>query len=406
MKVLLVNKFVYGKGGDAHYTLNLAKLLSSKGNETIVWGMAHPSNQEYRHKELFVSNVDLDNPPAGLLPRMKIAAKVLYSFEAKKKMRKIIEIERPDIVHLNNFAHQISPSILDVFKRYSIPAVMTMHDFKLVCASYRLLSGNKLCELCSNGKFYECFLASCVKGSAAKSLLSAAEMYLHHRVLHIYKSVKVFIAPSSFMQDKIRQMGFKGRVVHLPNFVDAEKFAPEYDYQDESIVYFGRLSEEKGLLTLLEAFRGLDFKLMIIGDGPMRKILESRAKEYGLTNVKFAGYMAGDELKREVSKGMFVVLPSEWYENCPFSVMEAFALGKSVVASRIGGIPELVLDGETGYTFDACDVRDLRAKIKLLAGSRDNMKRMGMKARSFAQNQLSPARHYDALMKIYESAIS
>jgi len=404
MKILLVNKFLYPKGGDTTVTLSTGKLLSEKGHKVIFWGMDHPLNPEYPYKDYFVSYIDF-NKPMNFLQQFRTTLRILYSLEAKKKIEKLIERERPDIVHLNNFAHQISPSILDVFVKYKIPTVMTLHDYKLVCPSYSMLIDGKPCEKCRNGKYFWCFLKKCTKGSYVKSLLNVVEMYLHHKILHIYDKIDVFISPSMFLKKKLKEMGFKKEIAYLPYFINAKDYLPKYSFSKKIICYFGRLSKEKGLFTLIEAMEGTDAKLKIIGDGPIKKDLEEKARKENLENVSFLGYKSGNELKEEVRNSMAVVLPSEWYENYPRSIMEAFALGKPVIGTRIGGIPELVEDNETGLTFEPGNVEDLRDKIEDLINNPKKISEMGKNARKFIEKELNPERHYEELMKIYQLAM-
>lgn len=404
MKILLINKFLYPKGGDAISTLTTGKLLVEKGHEVFYWGMEAPENPEFPYKEYFVSHVDYDKP-SGILHQLKLSLNILYSLEARAKIGSLISKVKPDLVHLNNFAHQISPSILDVMKREKIPVVMTMRDYKLVCPAYQMLADGKPCERCKGRKYYFCFLKRCTKKSAAKSMVNAVEMYLHHMILHIYDKIDFYISPSQFMRDMVREMGFKGEVRHLPNFIHADSFRPSYAWENGNIVYFGRLSNEKGLGTLIEASKGLDVEVKIIGDGPLRNSLIFRVKNEKIKNVKFLGYKIGEELHRELRKSMFAVLPSECYENNPRSVMEAFALGKPVIGSRIGGIPELVRDGETGLTFEPGNVENLREKIKYLKENPNKITEMGKNARRFVEENLNPEKHYTELIKTYQRAI-
>ena len=407
MKVLLVNKFLYPKGGDATSALTTGDLLKSKGHEVVFWGMKNKNDPAYPHHDIFVDEVDL-NSGHGIKQQLKISMNVLYSLEAKAKVEKLIQrIGKPDIVHLHNFAHQISPSIIHVFKKHKIPCVMTMHDYKLVCASYGLLSYGKVCEKCAGGKFINCFLEGCVKDSKAKSLLNTVEMYLHHKILHIYDLIDVFISPSRFLKNKLGEMGFKGRIEYLPNFVHYEEYRPSYQWTDKSIVYFGRLSKEKGLLTLIQAMKSCpDITLKIIGDGPLRESLELSVRDAGAKNVTFLGYKTGGELKTEIKESMFVVLPSECYENNPLAIIEAFSMGKPVIGSRIGGIPELVKNNETGFTFDTGSVQDLKNKISFFADHPGLIVKFGKNARSFAEDKFNADKYYEHLLYIYSQAIT
>ena len=404
MKILLINKFLYPKGGAEIYTMATGNLLKRKGHEVLFWGMHHPENQEYSTRSYFVDYVDYERKE-NLTNQLKAAVNLLYSFKAKANMKRLIEQERPDIVHLNNIYHQISPSILDVFAREDIPTVMTLHDYKLVCPSYLLLTDGKPCERCKGGNYYHCFFNTCTKDSYAKSFLNVVEMYLHHTILHIYEKVDIFISPSKFLKKKILEMGLKGKVIYLPNFIDGLAQKPSFGWTEKSIVYFGRLSAEKGLFTLLDAVKDIEIQLKIIGDGPLAEELKLKASEDHISNVVFRGYKKGKELREEIEKSMIVIVPSECFENNPLSVIEAFALGKPVIGSRIGGIPELVRDGETGYTFSHGNAEDLREKIGFLLKDTKKIFEMGQKAREFVDGELNVEVHYTKLMDIYREAI-
>jgi len=403
VKILLINKFLYPKGGAEASTLVTGALLSRKGHEVHYWGMQHPSNPEYPYKDYFVSQVDY-NKASGILTKLKAASNILYSFEAKKNIESFIKEIKPDIAHLNSLYHQISPSILHVLKKHTIPTVMTIRDYKLVCPSYLMLADGKPCERCKGGRYYNCFFNKCTKNSYAKSFLNVVEMYLHHKILHIYDSIDVYISPSMFLKNKLEEMGFTHEIEYLPNFVDLGEYSPRYNWQQRSIVYFGRLSPEKGLSTLLEAVKDLNVKLKIIGDGPIRQELEKKAVVERINNVIFVGYKSGQELKKEIQDAMATVTPSQCYENNPRSVIESFALGKPVIGARIGGIPELAKDGETGYTFKSGNVDDLRSKINLLIGSPDKVINMGKTARKLVEQHNNPEAHYQRLTQIYKMA--
>ncbi len=404
MKILIINKFLYPKGGDARCTLETGKLFSKKGHKVTFWGMEHPENLDFPYKEYFVSHIDY-NKPLGVFQQLKNSLKILYSLEAKNKINSLIKKWKPDIVHLNNFAHQISPSILDVFEKYNIATVMTMHDYKLVCPAYLMLLCDKPCERCKRGKYYYCFLNRCTKKSTTKSLVNTLEMYIHHKILGIYKKIDLYISPSKFLMNKVKEIGFKGDIVYLPNFVDLKEYEPVYKNKNKSILYFGRFSKEKGIETLIDAIKNLDVELKIIGSGPYEDELKNKVKVENINNVYFLGYKEERELIDIVRKSLFVVIPSEWYENNPMSVLESFVLGKPVVGARIGGIPELVIDGKTGFTFESGNAQDLREKINYLLANPKMVIEMGRNAREFVEKNFSSEKHYKKLMRIYRAAI-
>lgn len=404
MKILLVNKYLYEKGGDAICTLETGCLLAAKGHDVFYWGMRHPRNPPYPDQDLFVSYVDLEHP-GSLGQKLRIAGNILYSFEARSKVEQIVRIRRPDIVHLHNFAHQISPSILDGFRKYRIPVVMTMHDYKLVCAAYTLFDHEQPCEACSGGEYFRCFLHGCVKQSRMKSALSTVEMYLHHRFLKSYDIIDAFIAPSRFLRDKMEEMGFHKRVIHIPNFIDPGKYVPAHRRARGVVCYFGRLAPEKGLSTLIKALDGTGLLLNIIGAGPLRQNLERMAAGLSQGQVIFSGYKIGGELLDLVRSSAVVVMPSICHENNPRMILEAFALGKPVIGSRIGGIPELIEEGKTGYTFMPGNPDDLRDKLLYIFKENGRIEEMGRNARQFVEFHHDPQAHYQALRVLYESVL-
>lgn len=404
MKILLANKYFYIKGGAENSFFKTAELLEKKGHGISYFSMEHPNNFPTPYSEFFISNVDYEKK--GLGNKIDVSLKLLYSLEAREKIESLLSKEKPDVAHLNVIYHQISPSIIHSLKKYKIPIVMSLRDYKLACASYTMMARGSACEACKNGRYFQCFLRKCVKGSWDKSLLNTFEMYLHHSMLKLYDKIDIFISPSRFLKKKMGEMGFKGRIAYLPNFVNLDDFCPDYSWEGKSIIYFGRLSGEKGLFTLFEALKDLPkIKLKIVGEGPISEGLKSLAERKNMNNVKFYGYLNGARLQEEVRKSMFVVLPSEWYENNPRSIIEGFALGKPAVGARIGGIPELVIDDLTGLTFESGNPEDLKEKILSLANNPQNVMRFGKNAREFAEKNLNQEIHYQKLMNIYKYAM-
>jgi len=251
--------------------------------------------------------------------------------------------------------------------------VMHLHDYKLICPNYQLFANGKTCEACKSQKYYKCTQKKCFKESRAKSLLAAVEMYLHHSIWKIYqKNVDLFIAPSTFMKQKVTEFGWpadKIKVIINPFFQESNpdaNNAPKNDIPEEDyLLYFGRLSKEKGLITLLEAAGATNSRLKLAGNGPEEEKLKRYTQEKKLT-AEFLGFREGEELRQIILKAKAVIIPSVWYENMPLSLLEALSLGKLVIASNIGGIPEIIKNGENGLLFKPGDTNDLIAKIKLL----------------------------------------
>jgi len=404
MKVLFVNKYFYPKGGSEISMFETAKILEAKGHKVIYFSMRDEKNLFSEQEKHFISGVQYEG---NVWAKVDASLKLLYSFEARKKIESLIREERPDVAHLNNIYHQISPSIIHSLKKFGIPLVMTLHDYKMVCASYSMLNSGKICEACKDGKYYYCFLKGCVKNSRMKSLLNTFEMYLHQDILRIYDAVDVFVSPySNYFENKLKEMGFKRNIVHLQNFLRLGEFQPEYDWQENSIVYFGRLSREKGVLTLIKAMKGTrGVVLKIIGEGPMEKTLKNFVEKENIENVRFLGHRTGLDLKNELAKSMFVVVPSEWYEPFALTIIESFALGKPVIGARIAGIPDRVMEGETGFLFEMGNPDDLRSKIEYMLNNTDSISQMGRKARRFVEKEFDADKHYQGLMSIYEAAL-
>jgi len=404
MKILLVNKFFYNKGGAEAVFFDSARLLKKMEHKIIYFSMKHPRNFNSNFAKYFISKLDFDNT-AQFHQKIRALGKIFYSFEAKRKIEDLIVKERPDIAHLHNIYHQISPSILHTLKKYHVPVVMTLHDYKIVCPVYTMFSGGKTCEKCLYGKYYWCLKKRCNDTSYLKSLLNMIEMYFHRNLLNIYKIVDIFISPSKFMKDKIEEAGFQGKVKYLPNFIWLEEFMPSNSWKGEEIAYFGRLSPEKGLFTLLVALKGLGISCKIIGDGPIKAALERNAIAHSMTNISFLGHKPLEELMNILRGVKFIVLPSEWYENNPRIILEAFALGKPVVGSNIGGIPGLVDDLKNGLLFKPGDAEDLREKILYLWHNPEKIKEMGENARKFVEANSTPEIYYERLMNLYKQAM-
>jgi len=404
MNVLLINKFFYLRGGSETVFFDTASLLRHAGHSVSYFSMDHPKNLDSRYSRYFVSHVDFADMK-GFIDRVGSAGRILYSFESQRKLEQLIREERPDIAHLHNIHHQISPSILHTLRKFNIPIVMTLHDYKLVCPIYTLLSGWETCERCRGGRYYHCFFRRCSKQSYLGSALTTAEMYLHRMVLRSFDNVDIFLSPSQFLKNKLAELGFRGTISHLPNSVDTSSYTPSHSWTEDSILYFGRLSREKGLFTLLDAVADLPITCKIIGDGPMRAALEKMVIDRGLQNVYLLGYKPHDELKSEILKSMFVIVPSQWYENNPMTIVEAFACGKPVVGSRIGGIPELVENGRTGLTFSPGNKEELRNRVLTLLNDSGKISEYGRNARDYVERKLNRELYLKRLLETYERAM-
>ena len=361
MKILMVNKFYYIKGGSETYYFELKRLLESKGHTVIDFSMQDEKNFVSPYSNYFVENVDYNNKE-GIFSRIKAAADIIYSFESKRKFERLVNEVKPDCIHLHIFQHQISPSILDVIKKYHIPTIYTAHDLKMLCLNYKMMHHGKLCEQCRGGKYFYCVLNKCVKDSYLKSCVNVVEGYMH-RWRHSYDAINVIITPSLFYKKIFEKFGINcNRVIHIPNFIDFNKHEIEFSEDRENYyLYYGRLSKEKGIMTLIKAVENLNVQLKIAGTGPLEEDVRQYVADKKISNIMFLGFKTGKDLSNIVGNAKAIILPSEWYENGPYSAIEALQLGRPIIGADIGGIPELI--DNNGYLFKSRNIDSLKDAI-------------------------------------------
>jgi len=403
MNVLAANKYYFVKGGAERYFFELQRILEEHGHSVIPFAMAGDRNEATPWSSYFVSHEPFEDG-APVLARLGAAGRVLYSWEARRRIESLVDKARPDVAHLHNIAHQLSPSIIHGLKSRGIPVVQTLHDYKLVCPNYQMFVDGQTCERCDSFRYYEAVVHRCMRGSLGASALVALEAYAH-RILGTYlRNVDLFIAPSRSLRERMVAHGVPGdRIVHMPYSIALDEYRPVYEPGAYG-VYFGRLSVGKGLKTLMSALELVpDLPFKVVGSGPMREELERSVADRG--DVEFTGYMTGEALHRVVGNALFAVVPSECYENSPLAVYESFALGTPVVGSTIGGIPELVTDGETGLHFETGSRTALADAMRELASDRQRALEMGRAARRRVETEYGPARHYELITSVYERVI-
>lgn len=408
MKILQANKFFYPFGGSETYFFGLRKMLSDHGHQVIDFSMQDDRNLDSEYSKYFVSPVNYDskNP----LAKLKAAGRLVYSFEAKRKFAKLIKDTQPDIIHLHNIYHQISPSILQVTAKFDIPVVLTTHDLKILCPNYQMFTQGEICERCKVYDYENAIEHRCLKNSKLRSRLVAFEMKLHRKWLKSYrKNIDMLIAPSDFMRNKFIEWRWaKDKIIHLPNFADLYELSNLKVNQDQGdyLVYFGRLSHEKGLETLIRSMALVRSaaKLKIIGSGPQEKELKRLVQRLKLEDkIDFVGFLSGSELHYVVANSRFSVMPSIIYENNPLAVIESLALGRAVIGSDIGGIPELVIDHQTGLNFKSQDSQDLAQKIDYAWSNQDKMNQWGSNGKRMVEGEFNAKKHYQKIMAIYLS---
>lgn len=367
-KILIVNKFLYPNGGSETYIFELGKQLQREGHQVQYFGMQDERNIVGNEVKSYTGNMNFHT---GKLSKLLYPFKIIYSREARKAIRKVLDDFAPDAVHLNNFNFQLTPSIIYEIKKYEkqtahpVKIIFTAHDYQLVCPNHMLHcpKTNENCSKCINGNYWNCIKGSCIHNSKAKSVIGAIEGYFY-RIFKAYRYIDMVICPSRFIQEKLEHHPqLKGKTVLMYNFVTTDRMdVKETDVRKEDyVVYFGRYSKEKGIETLVQACRELPhIKFIFAGKGPLEGLINATE------NIENRGFLSGKDLEELIKKAKFSIYPSEWYENCPFSVMESIQYGTPVLGADIGGIPELIDDCVTGELFESGNERQLAEKIEKL----------------------------------------
>ena len=369
MKILLVNKFLYQKGGSETYVIKLGKKFEEEGHEVQYFGLTNKKNILHNKYNLYVKNKEFSDKK--IINKLNIFS-LIYNKEAYKKMLSLLEQYKPDLTILNNIEYHLTPSIIDAFIKYKkqnnkAKIFYVAHDYQLVCPSHGLFDVNiNPCEKCLNDSYWNCFKTKCHKNSKLKSLIATLDSIYWHKK-NTYKHIDKYICPSNFMKEKLdTDELFKNNTIAIHNFVD--KIEVKKEKKEDYIIYFGKLCKEKGTENLIEVAKQLPkIKFVFAGYGP------SEEKIKKISNCNFLGFKSGDELIKLISKAKISVCPSECHENCPFSVIESQMYGTPVIGSNMGGIPELIDNNKTGEIFNAGDVDDLKKHISKLWNDKNKL---------------------------------
>lgn len=400
MKLLSINSYHYRRGGSDVVYLEHAALLESLGWQNGFFSMHHPKNMPTPWDKYFIDELEFGHDYSAW-QKIVMAAKSIYSFEAQAKLRRLLDDYRPDIAHSHCIYHHLTPSILPVLKERGIPSVMTAHDLKIACPAYKMLNDSGICEKCKTGSVLNVVRHRCVRSSLAASAIVTVESAIQRHFAIYSNNLDTIVVPSRFFMEKFVEWGWAPeKFTYIPNYVDAAAFTPHYQPGDY-FLYFGRLAPEKGIVTLLRAVAQSGVRLKVAGTGPLDAELRQLQAELG-ADVEFLGYRSGAELHQLIQQSRAVVLPSEWYENAPMSVLESFALGKPVLGARIGGIPEMVLPGQTGWVFTSGDVAELADRLAEVNALPDaTVVQLGQQARQFVTETFNRQRYVDATLALY-----
>jgi len=398
MKILMVSNYLFHMGGVETYMTSLGDRLADLGCDVQYFGMKDKKNVVGNKYNIYINRIDLQKKS---LKNIFLVFKIIYSLEAKRKIKKLIKLYRPDIVHINNINFGLTPSIIYGIKKFNIPIIKTVHDAQLVCPAHRLFIEHKMepCMSCITGKYNNCLKNKCISNSRIKSFIATLESYLYHR-LQTYNIIDEYVFPSEFMKNVHITNGFEtSKLTKILNYsrLDFVKSKESPIENEPYCLYFGRLSKEKGIETFIKVIKKLpNVKFVFVGKGPLEYLLKN------VNNIDFLGFRSGDDLTNIIKNAKFSVYPSEWYENSPLSVLESQALGTPVIGANIGGIPELIQNNITGLLFESGNEVDLYNKILELYDNEEKLRLMSENC--LTKNKVSNLTDYaNKIMIMYEN---
>ena len=405
----MCNSFYYLRGGVERCFFDLLDLFSKHGHENILFCMHHERNLSTPYEKYFLEAVDfpvLMQQSTNLRTKLRVVERVLYYKDAQSYIEQLIQDTKPEIAHIQQIDHEISPSIIPIIKQHNIPIVQTLHDYKPVCPNTNFFSHGEICERCAGKNFYYATLKKCKRGALMPSILASAEAYFQKLTKIYEKNVNLFIVPSKFLENKLTQYGYQGKMIQLPHFVNLDMFIPSTEKSDY-FIYFGRLVALKGVRTLLKALEHVKTQkiLFIIGEGELESQLKDYARQHNINNVQFKGYMPTQDLIPFIQKAMFTIFPSECYENYPMAIVESLACATPVVGSNLGGISELIDHGQTGLLFEPGNPFDLAEKIQYLVDHSDRAAEMGQNGRKQVEHANNPQQYYEKIMQLYQNLL-
>lgn len=411
MKIILVNYRYFISGGPERYYFNIKEVLERNGHEVIPFSIKSSRNFPNDYEKYFLDIVDDEvyfaQSKKSLKVILKSFARMFYSFEAKRKFKRLLQDTRPDLVYVMQFHNKISPSIIDAAQSLRIPVVHRISDFQYMCPNALFYNDVKgVCEDCLKGKRLSCVKYKCVLNSTVYSGIKMAAKWLHD-CMKITRKINAFVVPSSFTLKKLNEYGIPmDKLHHIPTFFNLKEENPEVEY-NPFILFVGRIEKQKGLMTLIKTFEGTDYNLKIIGfsnDG-YEDVLKDylKGKQH---HIEFLGRKSFEEIVPYLKSCLCTVVPSEWYDNFPNVILESFAYKKAVIATDFGSLPELVHDNQTGLTFKYANVEDFRVKVKYMFEHVDEARQMGEQAYQILLENYSSGVHYSLLLELFKKVLS
>ena len=419
MNILLVNYRYFVSGGPERYMFNISDVFRNKGHNVIPYSVRNDLNNSSDYNKYFISPVgdgkqvyyhEIPKSPRNLV---KLIGRNFYSFEAKRNISQLLDENKIDVAYILAYLRWISPSILGEISQRGIPIVVRLSDYHLLCSQVQFFRDGKPCELCKNGNFLHAIKYRCVQNSVPETLIDVMSRYFH-KFTGVFNDVNAYVAPSAFLKQKLIEGGYhEAKIHHVPTFIDVNTVKPDFN-GGPYFLYIGRIAEGKGLDTLITAWKVIidsgrvpeNIRLLIVGTSnrDVRAGLQERVKKENIKNVEFLDHQKRESLNKIIIGASCVVVPSEWYENFPNTILEAYAHGKPVIASRLGSLPEAVMHGETGLLFSPADPHDLAEKMGALLKNPQLAVTLGINARKYAEEYFGTDLHYGRLMSVFDKA--
>ena len=394
--ILNVSQNYHVRGGSDRYFFTLAKLLQKHGHRVVPFTAANPNNEASEWERYFPRGADFEHPGAGDLLRF------LYSHDAVKSVQRLLKDTDINLAHFHIYYGKLTASILEVLKKDGIPLIQTLHEYKLTCPVYSHLSNDQICEACEGKHFWRALPKRCNRGSFTRTALSVTESYVS-KMLGAVSKFDHFISVSHFLRKKMITHGIpEDKISTVHNFVDVSDITPNFSAGDY-ILYFGRVHQSKGIMTLIEAALPLtDVPIYIVGDGEAMPEVQRIIEQNGCQHIHLLGFKQGDELRELILNSICTVLPSEWYENCPMSVLESYAYGKPVIGADIGGIPELIVDDVDGFLVPSGEQEALRERLLWMSNHKSEAIEMGRIGRRKMETEFNADIHYEKIRNVYD----
>lgn len=389
--------------------LNTGDLMESRGHDVAYFSTKSKYNYPAPYSEFFVR--DIDALKLNFIEQLVFMPRKLYSRESNRNLRKVIDRFQPDLAHIHLYKGGLTAAILPVLRRKKIPTVITLHDYSLLCPRNIMIDGDgKICERCLTATRLNCIYHRCNRQNLYYSIVNYLEFVLNNNIFkpkHYFNRI-ICVSKFNYLKHSSHPQ-FKDRFLHLYNFYPLLSQSNPNTEKGSYFLFYGRLAPEKGVMTLINTWKrfGKEIQLKIIGEGVMSAMIKDEIRNSNLINIEFLGFKKGEELFNYIREASFILVPSEWYENNPLTIVEAYSSGKPVIGSNIGGIPELVIEEKTGYLFSMGNSMELEEKVnKAMQLTESEYLEMSETAYRFACDKFSEKTHYRDLLKLYREVIN